>query len=730
MEIYKDPSQPIEKRVEDLLKRMTLDEKIGQMCQYSSFNEEIEKLIRKGLVGSLLNVTGVEEVNRVQKIAVEGTRLGIPLLFGLDVLHGYKTIFPIPLALASTWDPEIVKKAARIAAKEASSEGIKWTFAPMVDIARDPRWGRIAEGAGEDPYLGSVMAWAAVKGFQGDDLSNPDSILACAKHYIAYGGAEGGRDYNTVDISERTLREIYLPPFKAAVLAGVGTIMSAFNEINGVPATANEYTLRKILKEELGFKGFVVSDWNAIGELINHGIAKDIYDAAREAIKAGVDMDMQGDVYRRALRKLVEEGIIPEELIDEAVKRILTIKFKLGLFEKPYADPEKARKVIKCKEHLEFALEAARKAIVLLKNEGILPLRKDLKTIAVIGPLADDKVSPLGPWHCLGDPNDVVTVLEGIESKVSPKTKVLYAKGCDIEGTSKEGFKEAIEVAKQSDVAILVVGERWDMSGEAASRAYLGLPGVQEDLVKAIYKTGVPIVVVLMNGRPLSITWIAEHIPAIVEAWFLGIQAGRAIADVLFGDYNPGGKLPVTFPRTVGQVPIYYNHKNTGRPPDPKDRFTSKYIDEDYKPLFPFGHGLSYTTFSYSNIEVEPKEVKPGDVVLITFTLTNTGDREGDEVAQLYIRKPVASVTRPVKELKGFIRITLKPGERRRITFKLPTEQLAFYNREMKYVIEEGTYQVMIGSSSEDIRLTSEFRITSTKEINPRMLKFTEVVVK
>jgi len=730
MEIYKDPSQPINKRVEDLLKRMTLDEKIGQMCQYSSLTKKIKELVKKGLVGSLLNVTGIDKVNEIQKAAIEDSRLGIPLLLGLDVIHGYKTIFPIPLALASTWDPQVVRKVARIAAREASSEGIKWTFAPMVDIARDPRWGRIAEGAGEDPYLGSVIAWAAVKGFQGDDLSDPDSILACAKHYIAYGGAEGGRDYNTVDVSDRTLREIYLPPFKAAILAGVGTIMSAFNDLNGVPASANEYTLRKILREELGFKGFVVSDWNAIGELINHGIAGDIYDAAREALKAGVDMDMQGDIYRRTLRKLVEEGIIPERLIDDAVKRILEIKFKLGLFENPYANPEKARKIIKCKEHLDFALEAARKSIVLLKNEGVLPLRKDLKTIAVIGPLADDKVAPLGSWYCLGDPKDVITVLEGIRNKVSPKTKVLYAKGCDIECSSKEGFEKAVSIAKQSDVAILVVGERGDMSGEAASRAYLDLPGVQEDLVKAVYETGVPIVVVLMNGRPLSIKWIAEHIPAIVEAWFLGLQTGRAVADVLFGDYNPGGKLPVTFPRTVGQVPIYYNHKNTGRPPDPKNRFTSKYIDEDYKPLFPFGHGLSYTTFSYSDLEVKPRNVEPGDVILISFTLANIGDREGDEVAQLYIRKAVASVTRPVKELKGFVRITLKPREKRRVIFKLPTEQLAFYNREMKFVIEAGTYHVMVGSSSQDIRLVSEFKVTSTKEVSPRTLKFTETIIK
>ncbi|MCD6509728.1 MAG: beta-glucosidase BglX [Thermoprotei archaeon] len=730
MEVYKDPSQPIEERVEDLLKRMTLDEKIGQMRQYSSFTKEIKDLVRKGLVGSLLNVTGIDKVNEVQKAAIEGSRLGIPLLLGLDVIHGYRTIFPIPLALASTWDPSVVRRAARIAAKEASSEGITWTFAPMVDIARDPRWGRIAEGAGEDPYLGSIMAWAAVRGFQGDNLSDPDAILACAKHYIAYGGAEGGRDYNTVDISDRTLREVYLPPFRAAVLAGVGTIMSAFNDLNGVPASANEYTLRKILREELGFKGFVVSDWNAIGELINHGIAGDVYGAAKEAVEAGVDMDMQGDVYRRALRKLVEDGAISEKLIDDAVRRILEVKFKLGLFENPYANPERARKVVKCKEHLDFALEAARKSIVLLKNEGVLPLRKDLKTIAVIGPLANDRTAPLGSWYCLGDPKDVVTVLEGIRSKVPPQTKVLYAKGCDVEGDSKEGFEEAISIAKQSDVAILVVGERGDMSGEAASRAYLDLPGVQEDLVKAVYETGVPVVVVLMNGRPLSVKWIAEHVPAIIEAWFLGIQMGHAVADVLFGDYNPGGKLPVTFPRTVGHVPIYYNHKNTGRPPDPKNKYTSKYIDEDYRPLFPFGHGLSYTTFSYTGLEVKPKEVEPGDIVLISFTLTNTGEREGDEVAQLYIRKPVASVTRPVKELKGFIRVTLKPGEKRKVTFKLPTEQLAFYNSEMKLVIEAGAYHVMIGSSSQDIRLTSEFRISKTKEISLRTLKFTEAIIK
>ena len=718
----------MEERVEDLLRRMTLEEKVGQMCQYSGFSKRVEELVRRGLVGSLLNVTGVEDVNRVQEIAVKESRLGIPLLLGLDVVHGYKTIFPIPLGLASTWDPEIVRRAARIAAREASAEGIRWTFAPMVDIARDPRWGRIAEGAGEDPYLGSVMAWAAVKGFQGEDLSDPDTILACAKHYVAYGAAEGGRDYNTVDISERTLREVYMPPFKAAVMAGVGTIMSAFNDLNGVPATANEYTLTTVLRGEWGFQGFVVSDWNAIGELVVHGIAADGAEAAREALMAGVDMDMQGDVYRKHLLQLVKEGIVPEERIDEAVRRILTAKFRLGLFENPYADPEKARRVVKCGEHLEFALEAARKSLVLVKNEGVLPLRKDLEKVAVIGPLADDRNSPLGSWYCLGSPEDVVTVLEGVRRKVSPGIRVLYAKGCDVEGTSMEGFEEAVRVAEESDAAIMVVGERGDMSGEAASRAYLDLPGVQEELVKAVYKTGVPIVEVVMCGRPLSIKWSVEHVPAILVAWFPGLRAGDAIADALFGDYNPGGKLPVTFPRTVGQVPIYYNHKMTGRPPS-EDKYTSKYIDEDYRPLLPFGHGLSYTRFKYSDLSVEPERVRPGEVVDVSFTLANVGSRVGDEVAQLYIRDVVASVTRPVMELKGFKRVTLKPGEERRITFRLPTELLAFYDRRMRLVVEAGEYEVMVGSSSQDIRLRGRFEVVETREISPRTLKFTEVVV-
>lgn len=716
--IYLDPSQPIDKRVEDLLSRMTLEEKIGQLCQYSGFTSEYEKMIAEGKIGSLLNVFGVEETNRIQKIAVEKSRLGIPLIFGLDVLHGYKTIFPIPLGLASTWDPDAVRKAASIAAAEAAAEGIRWTFAPMVDIARDPRWGRIAEGAGEDPYLGSIMARALVEGFQGEDLSDLNSIVACPKHYVAYGGAEGGRDYNTVDISERTLREVYLPPFKAAIEAGAGTIMSAFNDLNGIPASANPFTLKKILRDEWRFEGFVVSDWNAIGELINHGIAGDIFEAAEKALNAGVDMDMQGDVYRRTLLQLVREGRISEERINEAVRRILRIKFKLGLFERPFVDPERAKRIVKCKEHIEAALEIARKSIVLLKNDGnLLPLSKDIESIAVIGPLADDREAPLGPWSCLGDPKDVVTVLEGIKSKVSSKTKVLYAKGCDVSGESTEGFKEAIETARKCRVAIVVVGESRDMSGEAACRAFLDLPGVQEELVKAIYETGVPVVEILMNGRPLSISWSVDHIPAIIEAWFPGIQAGHAIADVIFGDYNPGGKLPVTFPRTVGQVPIYYNHKNTGRPPSPTDRWTSKYLDVHYTPLFPFGHGLSYTKFKYSDLEISPREVEREDQIKVKVKVKNIGSIEGDEVVQLYINDVVASVTRPVKELKGFKRITLKPGEEKTVEFTLTLDMLSFLNQDMRRIVEPGLFRVMVGSSSEDIRLTGTFTVKKLVEL-------------
>ncbi|MEM4689024.1 MAG: glycoside hydrolase family 3 C-terminal domain-containing protein, partial [Thermofilaceae archaeon] len=498
--------------------------------------------------------------------------------------------------------------------------------------------------------------------------------------------------------------------------AGVATVMSAFNDLCGVPASANEFTLRRVLKGEWGFRGFVVSDWNAVGELIQHGIAADGAEAARLAVEAGVDMDMVSDLYRRHLAELVRRGVVPESLIDEAVRRVLRVKFLLGLFENPYADPERARRVVKCREHVEAALEIARKCIVLVKNEGVLPLSKSLRRIAVIGPLADDRDAVLGCWRALGDPGDAVSVLEGVRRKVGSATEVLYAKGCDVSSQDRSGFAEAVEAAKRSDAVVLVVGESADMSGEAASRAHLDLPGVQEELVKTVWEAvggRIPVVMVVMSGRPLTIKWAAEHIPAIVVAWHLGVRAGDAVADVLFGDYNPGGKLPVTWPRAVGQVPIYYNHKRTGRPPS-AERFTSKYIDEDWRPLFPFGHGLSYTRFEYSDLRVEPEKVEPGGTVTISFELANAGEREGDEVAQLYVRDVVASVTRPVMELKGFKRVTLKPGERRRIVFKLPTQLLAFYGRDMKPRIEAGLYEVMVGSSSADIRLKGSFEVLRT----------------
>ena len=709
--LYLDPSQPVQKRVEDLLARMTLEEKVGQTCQYSTFQEKDEALVKQGRVGSFINVIGAENTNRVQKIAVEQSRLGIPLIFGLDVIHGFKTIFPIPLGIASSWEPELAKKTASIAAAEASSEGVRWTFAPMVDIARDPRWGRIAEGAGEDPFLGSAMARAYVEGFQGKNLADSDAIVACAKHYVAYGAAEGGRDYNTVDVSEKTLRDIYLPPFKAAVEAGAGTLMSAFNDLNGVPASCNRFTLTEVLREEWGFQGFVVSDWNSIRELVNHGVAASPAEAAKEALEAGVDMDMVGNVYQTCLVRLIKEGKVSEQQLDTAVRRILGIKFRLGLFERPYVEPERVSKVIKRKEHIEAALDAARKSIVLLKNEGnLLPLKKNMKTLAVIGPLANNKPDLLGCWACIGDPKDVVTVIEGVKGKVLPKTKILYSKGCEIKGASKEGFEDAVGKAKASDMAVLVVGEGRFMSGEASSRSTLDLPGVQEELVKAVYETGVPVILVLLNGRPLSISWAAEHMPAILEAWHPGTQGGNAVADVLFGDFNPAGRLPATFSRTVGQVPFYYNHKNTGRPPS-RVRGSTKYLDLPLTPLFPFGYGLSYTTFEYSNLRISPKAIKPDGKVKVSFDVQNVGDRKGDEVVQLYIRDVVGSVTRPVKELKGFKRVTLKPCEKRTVEFTLGPEELSFTNREMKRVVEPGTINIMVGKSSEDIQLTGKFEI-------------------
>jgi beta-glucosidase len=702
---------------------MTLGEKLGQLTQQwggevqdtnpgarNRKQEELLALARSGKVGSFIGAHGAEYTNRLQKAAVEESRLHIPLLLGNDVVHGYRTILPIPLAEASAWDPAVAEQSARVAAAEARAAGTHWTFAPMVDICRDPRWGRIAEGAGEDPYLGSVLAAARVRGFQGKRLAAPDAVLACAKHLAAYGAAEGGRDYNTVDLSERTLREVYLPPFHAAVRAGVGSVMSAFNEINGVPSTANPLTLDRILRQEWGFKGFVVSDWTSVPEMVVHGFAKDDAQAALLAIRAGVDMDMSSFTYRTYMGKAVRAGKLGEDVIDTAVRRVLRAKFELGLFDHPYADAERERRVTLSKEHRQAAREVARHSIVLLKNDkGVLPLGDKVRSLAVLGPLADSKKDALGTWAAIGKPEDVVTVLEGIKARAPAGTRVRHAPGCDLTGPSKDGFAAAVRLARQSDVAVVVVGEGEDMSGEAHSRSTLDLPGVQRQLLQAVHATGTPVVVVLMGGRPLTIPWAAEHVPAILETWHLGVEHGHAVADVLFGAFNPGGKLPVTFPRTVGQVPIYYGHKNTGRPPT-KERYTSKYIDLPSTPLYPFGFGLSYTRFEFSGLRLGKARMGPKGELTVTVDVKNAGDRAGDEVVQLYVRNRVASVTRPVKELKGFRRVRLLPGRTVGVSLTLRAEELGYYNQEMRYVTESGRYDVWVGPSSAE-GLHGEFEV-------------------
>lgn len=701
------PSQAgVEQKINALLARMTLEEKLGQLQQLDghadgNFRPEHLDLVRKGQLGSFLNVRGVKNTSTVQRVAVEESRLKIPALFGFDVIHGYRTVFPIPLGEASSWDMRAMERAASIAAKEASAAGVRWTFAPMVDIARDPRWGRIAEGAGEDPFLGAAIARARVRGFQGADYSAPDKILACAKHWVGYGAAEAGRDYNTTDISETTLREVYFPPFKAAIDAGVGTFMSAFNDLNGVPTSANPFTLTQVLRREWKFDGFVVSDYESVKELMNHGLAATEADAAREGVNAGVDMEMVSRLYNKHGAQLIKEGKVSLATIDEAVRRVLRIKFRLGLFEKPYADEGRERSEIMSAEHVAAAREIAGRSMVLLRNEReTLPLSKSLKAIAVIGPLADDQKNLIGSWTGDGKAEDAVTLLAGIKAKVSPQTTVAYAKGCELVCDNADGFAEAARVAGEADAAIVVVGESAEMSGEAASRSSLDLPGRQLDLIKAIHATGKPYAVVLMNGRPLTINWVAENSPAVLETWFAGTQAGNAISDVLFGDVNPGGKLPVTFPRNVGQIPIYYNYKNTGRPPDVNNKYTSKYLDVPVTPLYPFGFGLSYTQFRLSNLQLSATEIRPDGRLSVSVELENTGKRAGDEVVQLYVRDVAASRTRPVRELKGFERITLQPGEKRRLSFTLAPEHLGFYNREMRYVVEPGEFKVFVGNSS------------------------------
>lgn len=707
MPVVASPPQPdIEKRIDALLAQMTLEEKLGQLQQLDghadgNFRPEHVELARKGLLGSTLNVRGTKNVNELQRAAVDGSRLKIPLLFGFDVIHGYRTIFPVPLGEAASWDPVAVERAAAVAAAESRAAGVHWTFAPMVDIARDARWGRIVEGAGEDPYLGSVMARARVRGFQGSDYSAPDRVLACAKHWVAYGAAEAGRDYNTTEVSEVTLREVYFPPFKAALDAGVGTFMSAFNDLNGVPTSANSFTLTSVLRDEWKFDGIVVSDYESVRELMNHGLAANEAEAARAGLAAGVDMEMVSRLYNKHGAQLLREGKLSEKTVDEAVRRILRIKLRLGLFEKPYADEARERAVVFNPTHIAAAREVAARSMVLLKNEReILPLSKSLKSIAVIGPLADDRLNMIGSWSGDGKASDAVTLLEGIKSKIGSQMKVTYSKGCEVSADNTEGFAEAVRAARESDAIIVAVGESADMSGEAASRSSLDLPGRQLDLIKALVATGKPVVIVLMNGRPLTINWVAENAPAILETWFAGTQAGNAIADVLFGDVSPGGKLPVTFPRAVGQSPLYYNHKSTGRPPDPNNKYTSKYLDVGWTPLFPFGHGLSYTEFRLTNLQLSARSIKSDGRLTVTVEVENVGRRAGDEVVQLYIRDMAASRTRPVKELKGFERLTLRPGEKRRVEFGLTAEHLGFYNRDMRFVVEPGEFKVTAGTSS------------------------------
>ncbi len=705
-------SKTMEQRVDSLLALMTLEEKIGQMTLFTSdwemtgptLRAEYKEDIRKGRVGAIFNAHTAAYTRELQRIAVEETRLKIPLIFGYDVIHGYKTIFPIPLGEAASWDLQAIEQAARVAAVEASAAGLHWTFAPMVDIARDPRWGRISEGAGEDTYLGSAIAAARVRGFQGNGFDKADAVLACAKHYAAYGAAQAGRDYHTVDLSEQVLREVYLPPFKAARDAGAWTFMTAFNEWNGIPATANARLLKDILKWEWGFPGFVVTDYTSINEMVPHGYAADDKHAAECSVNAGVDMDMQGAVYYHHLASLVKEGKVKVSRIDDAVRRILRLKFLLGLFDDPYrfCDEAREKRLLMAPEHQAAARDMARKSIVLLRNEKqTLPLSKQIKTLAVIGPLADSKQDMLGNWSAAGDAKDCVTLLEGIRAKLSDQSRVLYEKGCDIESKSdRSGIAKALAAVKKADAVVVAVGEAGWMSGEAASRSDIGLPGLQEELVKALVATQKPVVVVLMNGRPLAIPWVAENAPAILETWFAGTQGGHAIADVLFGDYNPSGKLPVTFPRSVGQIPLFYNMKNTGRPADPNNKYTSKYLDIPNSPQWPFGFGLSYTTFSYSDLQVDKKEFGYNDVLNIRVKVTNTGQREGEETAQLYVRDLVGSVTRPVRELKGFQKVQLKPGESKVVAFRLSADDLRFYNADLLFRAEPGAFDLWVGGDS------------------------------
>ena len=709
----------IDQKVTELMAKMTLEEKIGQLNQYNDditatgpITKDADKAgqVRAGKLGSILNAVGTKNTKNWQDQAMQ-SRLKIPLLFGQDVIHGFRTTFPIPLGETATWDMNLIEKSARIAATEASAYGIHWTFAPMVDIGRDPRWGRVMEGAGEDTYLGILVGKARVKGFQGNGLGNKDAVMACAKHFAAYGAAVGGRDYNSVDMSLRQLHETYLPPFKAVSDIGVATFMNSFNDINGIPATGNKYIQRDLLKGAWNFQGFVVSDWGSIGEMIPHGFAKDNKDAALKAIIAGSDMDMESRSYTNHLAELVKEGKVDIQLVDDAVRRILTKKYELGLFDDPYRfiNEKREKEQANNPEHRKFAREIGAKSIVLLKNENqLLPLSPTTKKVAIIGPFAKATVENHGFWS-IAFPDDsqrIVTQFDGIKAQLDKNSELLYAKGCNANDNDKSLFAEAVETAKKADVVIMTLGEGHAMSGEAKSRSNIHFSGVQEDLLKEIAKTGKPIILMINAGRPLVFDWASENIPTIVYTWWLGTEAGNSIADVLFGKINPGGKLPMTFPRTEGQIPIYYNHYNTGRPAkNNTDRnYVSAYIDLDNDPAYPFGFGLSYTTFQYSDVNVSATQLKGNQTLTASVTLTNSGNYDGEEVVQLYIRDLVGKVVRPVKELKGFQKIFLKKGESKTVSFNITPEDLKFYDDELNFDWESGEFDIMIGTNSAQVQ--------------------------
>lgn len=713
---------PIDRKVDSVLNKMNLDEKIGQLTLFTSDWDVTGPTIRKGYAddirsgkcGNIFNAHTADYNRKLQEIAMKETRMKIPLLFGYDVIHGYKTIFPTPLGESASWDMAVIERSARIAAEEAAAAGLHWTYAPMLDISRDPRWGRCIEGAGEDVYLGSLIGAARTRGFQGK-IGSTSSLAACAKHFAAYGAAQAGRDYHTVDISEISLWETYLPPFKACVDAGALSFMTSFNEINGVPSTANRQLLTDILRKKWGFKGFIVTDYTSINEMVNHGNVADDKDAGEKSINAGVDMDMQGAVFYNHLKKSLAEGKVNIQTVDDAVRRILRVKFQLGLFDDPYkfSNTEREKKVVFSKENRDAARDAARKSMVLLKNDNAtLPLSKNIKSIAVVGPLADSKIDLMGSWTGAGDGNACVSLLEGIKA-AAPSANILHAKGCDLENVfpamnhpmmSTDGFAEALKIANQADVVVVAVGERGWMTGEAACRADINLPGVQKELVLELIKTGKPVVVVLINGRPLTFPEIADKAPAILETWFSGTEGGNAIADVLFGDYNPSGKLTMTFPRSVGQVPLFYCQKNTGRPFDANNKYSSKYMDIANTPQYPFGFGLSYTTFAYENMGVNRSSFGFNDKLEVSVAVKNTGERDGEEVVQLYVRDLVGSITRPLKELKGFKKVFLKKGETQTVSFTLTADDLAFYHPNLEKKAEAGEFDIMIGGSSEAVK--------------------------